>query len=317
MKNFILWIMWVPLRKLAFYISDKKLAQFGTVSGCLAYIFLWKRKSILKEEYSQMFPEKSGSEINKIILNYFILRSLIEIEETLCTQINKDNIEHIIKITNQEYLDATLSFGKGVILATFHFGPHLQIMPALGFRGFKVNQVAVKWKGDRREQAVERPPGFFATKLHKKRLEVSGNHFPTNVIPLDKKSSPRPLFRHLKNNEILIIALDGSEVGNTLGLPFYHHASYRFAGGPVNLALHTGAAIHPVFVIKHKNGHNELVIEKKIEIDAMEETKDTIKHNTEKIVKILKKHVEQYPCHYGNHMYHEINVLDSFREHQR
>lgn len=302
----------MPLRKLAFYISDKKLAQFGTVSGYLAYIFLWKRKSILKEEYSQMFPEKSGSEINKIILNYFILRSLIEIEETLCTQINKDNIEHIVKITNYEYLDEALNFGKGVILATFHFGPHLQIMPAIGFRGFKVNQVAVKWKGERKDTESEPPPGYIAEKLFQARIKHSGNHFPSNMIPLEKNSSPRPLFRCLKNNEILIIALDGREVGNILDIPFFNHRSYRFAAGPVSLALRTGAPIHPVFVVKHCGGKNELIIEKKISIEASEDKQKTIIANSQKIITVLEKYVNQYPCHYGNEIFHErLEMLNS------
>jgi lauroyl/myristoyl acyltransferase len=94
-------------------------------------------------------------------------------------------------------------------------------------------------------------------------------------------------------------------VGNIMDIPFFNHRSYKFAAGPVNLALRTGAPIHPVFVVKHGSGHNELIIEKRISLDPREDKQKTIIDCSKKIVNVLEKYVTQYPCHYGNEIFHE------------
>ena len=257
-----------------------------------------------------MFPEKDEPEIKEIIKNTFLLRSMTEIEETLLQKLTLENINQVINMENSEYLEKSLSNGKGVILVTFHFGAYLQVMHTLGISGYKVNQVAAKWRPKRNTDSDSKACGYWADKLHRARLKYSGDHIPANVIAVDSNSQMRPLFRRLKNNEILIMALDGREVGNLVKVPFFHYENYWFASGPVSLALRTGAAMHPIFIVR-QNNKNQLIIEKEIHLDTAVNNDEAIVHNVRKLVKLLENYVRRYPSHYGMHMFFEKRRLDS------
>lgn len=307
-----MWIIWSPIRRLLYFFSHKNALFAAKVTGFLIYLTLRKRRRFFKEEFSKMFPEKEESEIKEIIKNTFLLRSMTEIEEILLQKLTPENINQVISIENSEYLEKSLSDGKGVILVTFHFGTYLQVMPALGMRGYKVNQVAARWKPERNTDNDRKACGYWTDKLHRARLKYSGDHIPADLIAVDSNAQMRPLFRCLKNNEILIMALDGREVGNLVKVPFFHHENYWFASGPVSLALRTGATMHPIFIVR-QNNKNRLIIEKEIHLETAANNDEAIIHNVGKLVKLLENYVRRYPSHYGMHMLFEKRRLDSLK----
>ena len=51
-------------------------------------------------------------------------------------------MEDYFPLEGQEYLDAAQNSGRGVMILLSHLGANQMIMPALGFRGYRVNQIS-------------------------------------------------------------------------------------------------------------------------------------------------------------------------------
>ena len=184
------------------------------------------------------------------------------------------------------------------MLAISHFGAFFQVMPALGLRGYKVNQVA-NLKPPEVERSKGRLSRFVAATVFKKRFASSGKDLPANVIALESGSSMMPLFRCLKRNEILIMALDGRDMGKLSPFRFFHHDDYLFATGPVDLALRTECAMHPMFIVRGPDLHNTLVIEPAVSLERGPDKEEDLVRNTAKFAAILQDYVSRHPAHYG------------------
>lgn len=310
--NFLRWLIWGPLSPVVNKLPFSTALSLGKLIGAISHIVFKGRKNILKVEFDGMFPEKSNKEIDRIVKKTFLLRSMAEIEHLLHNRLNSKSINEIVDVEGLEYLNHSLNKGKGVILATFHFGAHLQIMPALGYREYKVNQVASEWQlEDDGWRKGCKASTYLSNRLFRSRLHHSGNKLPANIIPIGTGRSVRPLFKCLKRNEILVIAVDGRRAGNLAAFPFFQHKAYWFATGTVDLALRTGAPIHPTFVVRQENKNSKLVIEKEILLKRSGNEYEKVTHTTGQVVKVLEDYVKQYPCHYGMEILYEKKRLDS------
>lgn len=308
--NLLRLLLWGPLSFVIRRLSYESALNVGKLIGRISCALMGRRRRVLTEEFSRMFPEKSPTEIAAIVRETFELRSATEIENTLHHRFSPANIDTMIRVEGLDRLKESLAKGKGVVLATFHFGAHLQIMPALGHRGYKVNQVALAWElGEDNKEKPGAVTGMVAKKLKDMRWKLSAEKLPANVIPLGPGSSARPLFRKLRDNEIVVIAVDGRGVGNTQleALPFFYNDRYWFAPGPVDLGLRTGAPVHPIFIVRDDRGINTLVIEPALTLVG---GADDLVSGTAQCVARLTEHVKRHPGHYGMEILFERRRLE-------
>lgn len=309
--NFLRWLLWGPVRWGLARLPQRRVLTIGRLVGRLSTRVMGGRRRILAGEYARMFPEKSEAEVRGIVRDAFVLRSMTELEYLLHGQLTRARCIAAMDVDGLPRLDASLRRGRGVMLIIFHFGAHLQIMPALGFRGYPIHQVANQWT-----PAIDRAAGnplsrFWAERVHRLRVKHSAANWPVKMIFVAPGSSPRPLFDCLKQNGILIVALDGRDVGQLVQVPFFHHAAYAFAAGPMDLALRTRAAVHPVFIVRDAAGKNTLVIEDEVPLaDAEAADKQArIVAQTAQVVAVLERYVRRYPSHYGMEILFEFHRL--------
>ena len=222
-----------------------------------------------------------------MVYNGFQIFSKRQMENLYWGKMSPQLIERIITIEGITHLEIALQNRSGAILLITHFGSHLLPPLALGFRGYKVNQIAGP-------PLIEKQTPIHS-KIFKSRLKES-EKLPINFITLDR--SKRYLFRALRNNEILFIAFDGREGVNWIPVDFFNHKAL-FSPGPLKLSLKTKAPILPTFIVRQKDDTHRLIIEPPFEFELAEDEEKTLALNTAKFAKRFEEYISKYPCHYA------------------
>ena len=199
-------------------------------------------------------------------------------------QFNQQNISEHLSIQGLENLDEELSKGRGVILATAHFGAKQLLQVGLGLMGYKLNQIHYHMNEDELSFVQKKVSQRYRKEIEKK--------IPVNFIP--STSFLRVAITSLKNNEILVIAADGIGIREYmskgyLSVPFLGE-KVLFPSNIVSFAKKTGASILPIFTIRETQSNHRIVIEPPIEVN-LEHADRTIRD----FIALLEKYVCKYP----------------------
>jgi lauroyl/myristoyl acyltransferase len=311
LKKFAAWLAWSVLRSVLSWFPRGRISYAARAAAWLSMIVMARRRRMIVGELRSIMPDADGAELKKQTFEAFYFRALREFEEIASSGADAEGVS----VERRERLDASLARGRGVILVTFHFGAHLAVMPALGSLGYKVNQAAARME----EGGGSGNPfssSFWDRKLQALRARHHGDYLKASFIPLDGGASVRGLFRCLEKNEILVIALDGRLTGRMIALPFFSHGGYWFARGPISLAFKTGAALHPVFVVR-EGGRNKLVIEDEIVLNASDKTdgdEEAVFEAARAAVARLEDYTRLSPAHYVMYMVEDMSRIRDLDE---
>jgi len=135
-------------------------------------------------------------------------------------------ILHDLHVEGVEHLDAALAQGKGVICFTAHLGPIDYLMQWLALRGYDVTVPVERLKDPRILELMLCVRGLYG--LH--------------LLPLDGRTSIRPLVEQLRRNHIVGLTADRGFQGQTRAMPFFGTPAC-LPLCPVLLAQRTGAAL--------------------------------------------------------------------------
>lgn len=290
-KEILFFLMWYPLRIVINILPLRVAYAIGTAGGQLLYMLSGDKQKILSNELKRIMPGKNLNEINKIVRDSFINYCVSEMEVLLYPSLDAAFVEKNIVIEGREYLDAALAKGKGVLLFQAHFGAFQMTMPAIGFSGYKMNQISASaslWKDN---------AGF--SRMQRKVYNLKASYeYSLPVRHISVKSSLRPVFGALENNEIVGITIDGGGGNKTVLIDFLGRRA-NFQQGSADLAIRTGAAIVPAFIITEPGIKHRLILHPPIRISLSSEKDDHIKKTLQEFVRILEGYVFRYPSHYG------------------
>lgn len=218
---------------------------------------------------------------------------------------NKKNIDSIIDYVGLEHLENALSRGKGVMLLFAHFGANQMIMPAIGYKGYRMSQLSAPptvW--------IEKMPNKKFSPMAKKGLEIRWEHeLSLPVRHINIFGSLKDAFLCLKRNDVLGIAMDGGG-GKTRVMVDFLGRKAMFSTGAFEIALRTGCVVLPTFMIRGKEGRNRIIIEPPLAIEN-EPDEDHVKKYASAFVRRFEEYVYRYPCHYLNFL-----ALRTFMEKQ-
>ena len=226
-----------------------------------------------------------------------------ELEMFLYAKLNSSLIKNMVVCEGLSYINESLKQGKGVMLLFAHFGANQMIMPAIGYRGYKMSQMSA-------------PPTVWVEKLHDKKFSPMGKRaldirweqeLSLPVTHINIFSSLKEVFACLKRNEILGIAIDGGGGKSRVAVNFLGGKAL-FSTGAIEIAMRTGCVVLPIFMIKGRDGRHRMIIETPLEI-IKERHEDAVEKNVTVFVKRLEEYVVRYPCHYLNFL-----ALRSFME---
>ena len=285
-KYAFLFFLWFPFRNIVRKFSTRRNAYhrvlvLGSLLGNLFYLFFPLGRKLIRAElesldlYTPMAVRKTFQHLMKI-----------EMEGMVFEDLNRALIEDITIFDGLKYLDECLKQGRGAVLVLFHFGWHMHTIPALGFMGYNIRQIA-----DAKPVDLDRKLNFFHRKVIEKRLQNADN---LPVIFIKAGTYLRPVMRELEQNNVLIVALDGREAKNFK--PF-SLLSKTILLSPVMLrvAQKTRSPVLPMFTYRGEDGKHRIILHPPLSEDDPDQM-------VKQIVSIFEGYLCQRPCQYAQYL---------------
>lgn len=290
-KEIMVFLMWYPLRIVINILPLRAAYAIGAAGGLLLYLLSGDKHKIMTKELTKIMPEKNADEIKKIIRGSFVNYCVSEMEVLLYPSLNTGFIKKNVTIEGREHLDAALAKGKGVLLFQAHFGAFQMTMPAIGYSGYKMNQISASaslWKDN-----------AGVSRMQQKAYNIKASYeYSLPVRHISVKSSLRPVFSALEKNEIVGITVDGGGGNKTVLIDFLGRKA-NFQQGSADLAIRTGAEIVPAFIITETGLKHRLMLHPPIKISVVSDRDALIRETLQEFSRILEGYVFRYPSHYG------------------
>ncbi|MGH7775095.1 MAG: lysophospholipid acyltransferase family protein [Candidatus Binatia bacterium] len=252
---------------------SKALADLGF------YLFHGFRKRSLRNLSLALGDRLDTREVPQIVRrslrNFF--RDFVEIGFALET--SPEEIRAEIPLRGREHLEASLTKGKGAIVLSAHLGNFFLVGTRLASEGYPTYVL------------VNQPQsGLFPQLMDHYRLRVGQR----TIHARPRQQAFRELLRVLRRNELAIVIADEYRSGTGIHVPFLGRTVLA-RRGPATLALRTGAALVPVYMIRDLSGGLTLFIEPEIELVRSGKIKADVRDNTLRITQWLERTVRTYP----------------------
>ena len=237
-----------------------------------------------------------GEDILEIAKKYYEIHYLDRLHIFLYPRLTiREKIEKYVYFENIGLLENELSNGRGALLVQPHFGPVQITLLTLAILGY--NPVQIGYPTDMGLSKIGRSVAY------KYRLKYEAM-LPAPIIPANKYIGKA--YKHLVKGGVVLTTGDGAGRGVFIG----EHKLLKFLGmerpfplGPAAMALKTGAAFIPTFIITEKFNKFRIVFEGPIKGIYSDPEKDRI-YITEKFVSIAEKYIKKYP--HSWHFWDEI-----------
>ena len=244
------------------------------------YLFHGFRTRSMKNLTLALGDASSAVRIRQIaqesLKNFF--RAFAELPIILAAHI--DELREMVSVVGLEHLNNALAKGNGVILLSAHLGNFFLLGTRLALSGYPIH-VLVNQPRD----------GRFAQLMDEYRFQV----LQTTIHARPRHEALRQLAQVLRRNEVAIIIADEyRKTGSGIHVPFFGRAILA-RRGPVTLALRTGAAVVPAYVIRSHDNKLTLVLEPELDLIRAERDKTRITQNTVRLTEWLEKTVRSYP----------------------
>jgi KDO2-lipid IV(A) lauroyltransferase len=183
-----------------------------------------------------------------------------------------------VTIEGLENLSAALAKGNGVIALGAHIGNFVLVGTRLGLDGYRVSTL-FRTPPDKRLGAI---------------IELHLPSFYQQIIPSrPRRAAIRLIAERLKRNEIVFILGDNLKKGKVQSSLFGQRV--HTPRGPVSLALRSGAALVPMYLVRTYGGRLRLVIEPEMLLIKHGNVYEDVTGNTREIVRYLEGLIGRYP----------------------
>lgn len=291
------WMYWFPFRILVQNLPLKAGFLLAYPAALLAYRFKSRQRKLTEDGFDRMFagrisPKQKKTMVLKTFDNYF-KRS---VEALWYPKLTAKLCEKMFVYEGLKYLDAALLEGRGVVLLHGHLGNAHMLMPALGFKGYRLSQL-----GSRNPPA--KLGGLFShlvNKMEQRIYEIKLSYketLPVKFIYTDK--SPREVIMRLKSNEIVAVAMDGREGQKWIEVDFLRQRAL-FATGVMNLINKVRPVVLPTFVVRQDNNTHKIIIARPMELKDTGDKERDIMENTKAFLTLFEEYISAYPHLYGD-----------------
>jgi KDO2-lipid IV(A) lauroyltransferase len=260
------------LPRTAFFISDR-LAAIG-----YRLFRGFRRRSVANIRVAL------GDRLNGAAIDVVARRSLRHffrccVELLIAIDASDDEFRERIALVGRENLEAALAKGKGVLVLSAHLGNFFLVGSRLAVEGY-APFVLVNQPRD----------GRFAELMDKYRLKVRLH----TIHARPRREALRELNGVLRQNQLAVIIADEFRNGNGVEAPFFG-GTVISRRGPATLALRTGAAVVPAYLIRQADDYLKLVIEPELALERSGKGSADVTVNTARMTAWLERTVRAYP----------------------
>ncbi|MFA5145227.1 MAG: lysophospholipid acyltransferase family protein [Candidatus Omnitrophota bacterium] len=242
----------------------------------LHYAFTGNDRRQTKENLKAIFPKKPDKEIRKINRRIFRNFAKYLVDFFRFEKLNEEYIRNNIRVEDIHYFKEALSGGKGVIVLTAHIGNWELGGVVIALSGFPFWVVALPHKDKKVDE-------FFNFQRESKGIKV---------IPLGR--AVRKSLEILKENKLLALVGDRDFSEKGIVLDFFGKPAL-FPQGPAALALKTGAAIVPGFMVRNADDTFTLKIESPLKFNPTGDKENDLRELVSLYKTIFESYIRKYP----------------------
>lgn len=218
------------LARLVQSVPRKAALRIGSALGCLLWIFLWLggRVKVAVGNMRNLYPdgdEKTLKAVTRRMCQHF---GGFIVDAGRLKTLDKETAARIVRFEGLEILKQAHARGRGVILATAHFGHFEAANGALALMGFPVWSVI---------RAVDNEGIDWIT---------DDCRTATGLKVIKRENSAMEIIRRLREGCIVTVAVDQNAGFNNIFVPFFGKLCATVVT-PAVASLRTGAAVIPFF----------------------------------------------------------------------
>lgn len=307
------WVYWYPWRRLMQSVGHPIRIKMARALGAFYYLSSANWRSLTQQELRLCFQSRPFSNSPAVVslkaAQHYYLGKL---EVFTYPLLNPQEMQKFFPLQGQEHLNAALSHGRGVMILLSHLGANQMIMPALGFRGYEINQVSRAAQAENDEYQ-----GLYLSSLFRKIIQLQRSY--EESLParhIDVASGLRRVFRKLKANEIVAVAVDGRYGTEWVPHTFLGRPA-TFSPGPWLIAHRIKALLVPIFVLRPESGvRYQVIIEPPLTLPYEAEEQIFLQRGLDAYIYLLESYFYQYPWQYTPFLYlarrYTINRVNQF-----
>jgi lauroyl/myristoyl acyltransferase len=212
----------------------------------LYYFFAFGDRRCVNANLEAIFPRKSNKDLRKINRQVFRNFAKYLVDFFRFEKINRQFIDHNVKLENLHYFDEALARGKGAVVLTAHLGNWELGGVVIAQLGYPFWAVALPHKS-------KKVNDFFVAQRNRKGVQV---------ISIGK--AVRSCISEIRNNHMVALVGDRDFSEKGILIDFFGKPTH-FPEGPAALSLMTGSSIVPGFMLRNPDDSFTLRIEKPIE----------------------------------------------------
>ena len=265
------------MRRIVLLLPRKVALNLGVLLARLLFLFSRGEREKALGNLSAAFGfEKSPSDILRICRHCFenLGKGLMEVIQF--PRLTSENLDRLVTFEGRENIDNALKKGRGVIILTAHFGNWELLGASLALSGYGVS--------------------FIVRPVRSTRLEalVNKNRESMGIECIPRGASMKRGLRRLKNKGLLGILSDIDTKVDGVFVDFFGRPAFT-PRGPVSIALRTGAALIPAFIVRQKDDTHKVAVEKALELELTGDQEEDIRLNTARFTGIIESYIRKYP----------------------
>ena len=268
--------------------------------GWLFYRLVPRQRLIALHNLRMAFPDKRMDEIIGITRGVYRNVALVAADFFIIPDLTKERIDELISVEGLDKYHRASEKGKGILMFGAHFG---------------------NWElGAAAAALLMKPVMVIYRPLDNKNLDALVNRVrsSTGNTPQPKERAMRSMLRFLKDNGIIGILIDQN-------VDWYEGTFVDFFDRPACttdglalLALHTGAPVMPVFLVRENGFRYRLIIGDEVEIIKTGDRDTDVRVNTQNFTRVIEETVRRYPDQWlWIHQRWKTRVSRSPRERER
>ncbi len=254
--------------------------RLGAWIGELFYRFDARNRTVAIKNLRLAFPDRSDAELHEIARRSCRNLGRLIAEVAHFDELNADNVERFFTVDDPERWRSCLDRAAetGAIVLTAHFGNFELLAYSQGLLGHPVTLA----HRTMRNPLVDRM--------------ILDMRAPAGTRSMPKKSAARILIRALRQKQLIALLADQNQTASAGIFASLFGVPACTTPGPARLAMHTGAPIVPVFLVREgETDHHRLVIYPDVEVaDTGDKLADMVE-TTERCNRVIERALTEYP----------------------
>ncbi|HXG53459.1 MAG TPA: hypothetical protein VNN77_18835 [candidate division Zixibacteria bacterium] len=259
-------------RSWAYGLSD-------TIAGAAFYLCpAFRRRSLENLQAAlghTLAPGEAERVVRASLRNFF--RAFVEVAAGLTAP--PSELRSAIPAEGFEHLEAALAKGNGVIAISVHLGNFFLAGARMAAEGYPTHVLVNPPKNARLASLMD---GYRAKILQH------------TIHSRPRQQALRELVEVLRKNEVALVIADEYRRGAGVLVPFFERTVLA-RRGPATLALRTGAALVPLYVMRTPDGALRLVIEPELEISRGGKSRMAVREAVLRITGWVERTVRRHP----------------------